>query len=330
MQLSSKCLRLLKITIIALALCVFINSMAIAQATKTTPHLRFIGASPGGTYYIVLGGIGECVTRSLPGWQCTVEPGSSLSDVVRIAKGDGDLALVQGNLVLDQIKKGGDSSKLAALGAMGMSAAQFIVLSKTGLTSFDEFIQKKPKLRISWGPPSETHYIAAQRLFGEYGLKIEDFQKWGGKTLYKEMSDAADMIASGGADGCFLVALVPTAPISELSLNHDLTLLSMNDEVVNNLVKKYNYIKVEIPPGTYNFVKKPITTFGAKSVMLVSSDMPEEVAYNVTMAIVENLDYLKSLHAMLKDIDVKSLAETGGVPLHPGAKRAYEEAGVTF
>jgi len=299
-----------------------------ATITDEAKNLRFIGASPGGTYFIVLGGISESVSKSVPKWVTTVEPGTAMSDIVRVAKGDGDMALSQNNVVLDEIRKGEEySEKIASLGAIATSAAQFVVLKSTGLTTFDEFMEKKPKLRISWGPPSEVHYVAAKRLFAEYGLEVDDFKKWGGKIAYKEMGEAADMVSSGASDGYFLVALTPTAPTTELSFNRELTLLTVRDDIIDKLAEKYNYVKITLPAGTYNFIDKPTNVFAAKTITVVSTDMPEEVAYNIVKSILDNFDYLKNLHAILKNINIDYMVDTGGIPLHPGAARAYKEFG---
>jgi len=322
---------LLSFAILIVVLFLGVSFSAGAVVTDEAKNLRLIGASPGGTFFIVLGGISECVSKNIPNWVTTVEPGTAMSDIIRIAKGDGDIGLSQINVVLDEIRKGEeDSEKIATLGAVATSAAQLVVLKSTGLTTFDEFMEKKPKLRISWGPPSEVHYVAAQRLFGEYGLEVEDFVKWGGKISYKEMGEAADMVSSGASDGYFLLALTPTAPTTELSFNHELTLLTVRDDIIDKLAEKFNYIKITLPADTYNFIDKPTNVFAAKTIMMASTDMPEEVAYNIVKAILDNLDYFKNLHAILKNINIDFMVDTGGVPLHPGAIRAYREFGANI
>lgn len=296
---------LLSFVILIVVLFLGLSFSVGAATTDEAKNLRFIGASPGGTYFIVLGGLSECVSKNIPKWVVTVEPGTAMSDIVRIAKGDGDLGLSQNNVILDEIRKGEEySEKIASLGAIATSAAQFVVLKSTGLTTFDEFIEKKPKLRISWGHPSEVHYVVAQRLFGEYGLKVDDFVKWGGKISYKEMGEAADMVSGGASDGYFLVALTPTAPTTELSFNRELTLLTVSDDIIDKLVEKYNYAKITLPADTYNFIDKPTNVFAAKTITVVSTDMPEEVAYNIVKSILNNFDYFKNLHAILKNITI--------------------------
>ena len=309
-----------------------VSSFSVGAAiTDEAKNLRFVGASPGGTFFVVLGGISAVVSKSIPKWVTTVEPGTAMSDIVRVAKGDGDMGLSQNNVVLDEIKKGGEySEKIATLGAIATSGVQFIVLKSTGLTTFDEFIEQKPKLKISWGAPANSHYIAATRLFAEYGLVLDDFDKWGGRSSHKEMGEATDMVAAGALDGYLLCALTPTVPTTELSFNHELTLLTVRDDIIDKLVEKYNYIKVTLPAGTYNFIDKPTNIFAAKTIMVVSMDMQEEVAYNIVKSILNNLDYFKNLHAILKNINLDYMVETGGVPLHPGAVRAYQEFGANI
>ena len=315
--------------IFMVSILVFNGTGMAASVTEQAKKLRFIGASPGGTYFIVLGGISEAVNKSIPKWSTTVEPGTALSDILRIVKGDGDLTLTQNNVVIDTInKEGAEYKKLCSLGAIATSGAQLIALKNTGITTFDQFINEKPKLKISFGPPSEVHYLAAQRLLGEYDLTMDDLKKWGCKIFYKEMGDATDMVSSGVLQAYFLIALTPTAPTTELSFNKELTFVAVKDDIIQKLAEKYNYVKVTLPEGTYNFIEKPVNVFAAKTIMAVSYDMPDEIAYNIVKSMIENNDYLKNLHAILKNLTFDYMVDTGGVPLHPGAIKAYKEAGI--
>ena len=141
---------------------IFTGLVSAATITDQKKNFRFIGASPGGTYFIVLGGLSEAINKNIPNWSTTVEPGTAVSDIFRIAKGDGDLALSQNNVILDIMKKEGkEYQKLCSLGAIATSGAQLVALKSLNLTTFDQFVNQKPKLNISFGPSFEVHYLAA-------------------------------------------------------------------------------------------------------------------------------------------------------------------------
>ena len=63
----------------------------------------------------------------------------------------------------------------------------------------------------------------------------------------------------------------------------------------------------------------------------LGADVPEDIVYAATKAIVEDADKLSQIHAALADFDPKQAADPtllGNCPLHPGAERYYKEAGL--
>ena len=62
--------------------------------------------------------------------------------------------------------------------------------------------------------------------------------------------------------------------------------------------------------------------------ILVSHDkVSDDVAYQMTKLIFENLDRLSSAHSAAKDIKLETATEGLPIPLHPGAERYYKEVG---
>lgn len=69
-------------------------------------------------------------------------------------------------------------------------------------------------------------------------------------------------------------------------------------------------------------------TFG----IMVNQSMPEDQAYGITKAILDEMDRIEATAAFMPNLRLREyfvgLAETPGLKLHPGAVRAYDEAGV--
>ena len=81
-----------------------------------------------------------------------------------------------------------------------------------------------------------------------------------------------------------------------------------------------------IPKGTYKTTDADVTTFGVMATFVTSADTPDNLVYEVTRAVFENLDDFRSLHAAFKNLDPKKMIKDGlSAPLHPGAVKYYKE-----
>jgi hypothetical protein len=86
-------------------------------------------------------------------------------------------------------------------------------------------------------------------------------------------------------------------------------------------------VKGAIPAAAYGLAAD-MPTFGGQTTLVTYADVPEDVVYNLTMAIMNNLDRLRRLPA-LSGLDPKQMVGQSLIaPLHPGAERAYRELGL--
>jgi len=89
-----------------------------------------------------------------------------------------------------------------------------------------------------------------------------------------------------------------------------------------------NWTQGAFPPGTYPNQDKLIRTIGSPNVLVTRDDISEEVVYNVTKVIWENLATLQEIHGATKDMRLEIAIDGLGAPLHPGAIRYYREVGL--
>jgi TRAP transporter TAXI family solute receptor len=71
-----------------------------------------------------------------------------------------------------------------------------------------------------------------------------------------------------------------------------------------------------------------IPTFGLANGLVISADVAEERVYEMTKAVMENLDALAGVHPAFGEMSVDTVLDGFGSPLHPGALRYYREIGV--
>jgi uncharacterized protein len=71
-----------------------------------------------------------------------------------------------------------------------------------------------------------------------------------------------------------------------------------------------------------------VTTIAQPNFLAVRDDVPEDVVYQITKTMYENLAFLNSIHAATKAMSLDRATSGLPLPLHPGALKYYKEAGV--
>lgn len=303
---------------------------AIAEKMDRSPlKITFLGGAPSGVWYMVQNGVTMCISKSYPGSIVTVTPGTNTANVQRINDRQGDCSMAHSTIMAwaaagqEPYKK--KMANLAAVASLYPSHFQLVVLKKLGVTSFDELIAKKPKIRLSVGQPGTSFDLALRQILGEYGVSYEDITAWGGKIYYKDMETSAGMLADGQIDGYALLTLYPAPQIQENALNKDLVLLTIDPAILERVCEKYGYSRSVIPAKAYSFNGREVNTIATYAVVIVPKNGPDEGAYKVARSIYENLGYLRSVHAALADLTPAKLVKNLGVPLHQGALAFYRE-----
>ncbi|MEL6963897.1 MAG: TAXI family TRAP transporter solute-binding subunit [Pseudomonadota bacterium] len=147
-------------------------------------------------------------------------------------------------------------------------------------------------------------------------------------------SQSAERLADGQLDAYFYAAGWPVAAMVQLSSTKGMELHSFTDEdlaKINEIIPAY--IPSSIPSGVYEGVDYDVKTSAVSALLVVSSELDEELVYGITSALWNDntRKLLDNGHAKGKQITPDTALdgiEALGVPLHPGAQRFYEEAGL--
>jgi TRAP transporter TAXI family solute receptor len=87
------------------------------------------------------------------------------------------------------------------------------------------------------------------------------------------------------------------------------------------------YQSAMIPANTYDGQPEAVATVAITNILVTRSDVPDEVAYEMTRLMFDNLTRLGNSHSAAKDIKLETAAKNLPIPLHPGAERYYKEKG---
>ena len=147
-------------------------------------------------------------------------------------------------------------------------------------------------------------------------------------------SQSAERLADGQLDAYFYAAGWPVAAMVQLASTKGMSLHSFTDEdlqKINDIIPAY--IPSQIPGGVYEGVDSDIKTPAVSALLVVSSDLSEDLVYGITAALWNDntRKLLDNGHAKGKQITAETAldgVEALGVPLHAGAEKFYKEQGM--
>ncbi|MEM9602680.1 MAG: TAXI family TRAP transporter solute-binding subunit [Pseudomonadota bacterium] len=147
-------------------------------------------------------------------------------------------------------------------------------------------------------------------------------------------SQSAERLADGQLDAYFYAAGWPVAAMVQLASTKGMSLHSFSEDdlaKINGIIPAY--IPSKIPGGVYEGVDADIMTPAVSAMLVVSSDLSEELVYGITKALWNSntRKLLDNGHAKGKQITPDTAldgVEALGVPLHDGAAKFYKEAGL--
>jgi uncharacterized protein len=317
---------------IALALMVGVTGVAAQTAPVT---LAFSTLDTGSAWYVYGATIAELLRKTLPaGSSIDVKPRSGgVGNPRLVAKNETPLGL--GFTVTNRWAYEGKEAyteKLENLRALvgGLDTYYLVAIAHTkpGIKSLRDIRDKKLPVKIYTQPIGALGEFAGRQLLRSMGLSYNDIKSWGGSVQHVGYSVIVDAFKDGRADIMFAVVTPKHPSVSEIANDGNITFLGLDAETIKALAP-LGYTPATMVANTFKSQAEPVSTVGFPTVLITNKDLPEPVAYTVTKTVIDNKDALVRGHAGLAEFDPKTAwqPEKVGIPLHPGAERAYREKG---
>lgn len=141
----------------------------------------------------------------------------------------------------------------------------------------------------------------------------------------------ADALQDGNIVGMNIPAGIPVGAITRAwaVMGDAMTILDVTESELAMINRRYPLWDFRvIPAGTYPNQAAPVRSIAHPNVLAVRADVPEEVVYQVTRSMWENLPALQGIHRATMDMRPELALRGLAAPLHPGAARWYREQGM--
>lgn len=281
-------------------------------------------ATVGGSYYPIGVGISQVIKQYMPGMDANVVvTGGAGENAKLVGEGENDIGFSNSNLIYDAYNGQGDYKKKytdlrVLFSGISPGAFQVAVKADSNIKSFADLKGK----RVAVGPQGGASILNITKVLEIYGLKVDDI-----KASFMGYDDGYTALSNGQVEAALNTAPLPTAGVKSLAAsNFKLRLLGMEKDKLQSLLQKYPYfVPVTIPKNMYGLAEDT-EIFGTTNLVIISSKISDEQAYQITKAVFEHLDVITQSHPSAKSLSVKAAIQAP-IPIHPGAEKYYREVG---
>jgi TRAP transporter TAXI family solute receptor len=291
-------------------------------------YLSIATGDTGGVYYAYGGGLAKVVSDHVPGVRATAEStAASVDNLKLIRDGKAEIAFTLADTAADAAKGQGPFAGAPPVPARALAVLYFNYLH---LVTLDPGIRSLADLRgrvVSMGLPGSGTEITARRVVSAAGLDLErDVTRRGiGPT------QGADALKDGKLDALFWSGGLPTPAFLDLAHSPNVRMRLVPTATALDALRIAHgdlYTSLEIPAGAYRGVDSAVPVVGVANLLVVRSDMSDDLAYQLTRVLFERQADLAAVHPEAKKLSLATAVRGSPLGFHPGAVRFYRERGV--
>jgi hypothetical protein len=323
-----------KAIVIAAALALLVPALT---ATAQQKNLTWTAGQVGGGWYQQAGGFVELIKSKDASFNIKVVPGAGIQNMSKLQQGETEIAWGLPPFVAasyngaDPYKDKHTDMRLVMNGLGFVHIQVGVPVDYPAKTVKDVFeIAKTKPITIGTTPPGGSDEWVMRKVFEFYKTSYADVRAKGGKVILVSYSDLTTQYRDRNMDVYFSNLAVPGAAIQEASLARKMKILPMDEDLIKFL-EGHGLSRGVIPKGSYKDVANndtDIPTITMANTIVANQKVPADVVYQFTKVILSDLGGVRKVHPAFKDFDPKDAVRLANVPLHPGAEKAYKEAGL--
>lgn len=320
-----------------LAILLAVPSAGFASAGATSVQsLSFATSSTGSVPYILSVGFADLLTRAI-GINISVQSfGGSDASVRAVRDKYVSLAMINTPTAYDAFhgeaqfahEKPASSIRLVFQG--NLTPRYLVVRESAGIRSFQDLAGKT----IVGRRPSLADIETVTRAYLKLGNLTE---KDANIVETTESNEALNALRSGAVAGIVNPTNPTAAAFQQVARAVPLVILALTDEqvkspAIQSLLKKgFTLMTLKSDPQKISVGSQFVNSgrvLATRMAIVANKDVPDDVIYNIVMAMHKHRDDLKSIHALAKQWTVKNTLDNPPIPFHTGAIRAFKQLGL--
>ncbi|MFZ9758571.1 MAG: TAXI family TRAP transporter solute-binding subunit [Burkholderiaceae bacterium] len=306
----------------AVALTAATGAMA-ADKSKWPKSMTLGTASVGGTYFIYGGVVASLLTEKLGIQVSTQQTQGPVSNLMLVNSKKVELGMTTLGPALQAwngeawAKDNGKMRNMRAVFPMYDTPFHFVTLKSSGIKSVADMNGKT----IGVGPKAGTCGTYFPMMFDALGMKVT--------VRYGGASDMGNQLGDGLIDVFAFCAGVPISAFSAIDATKPAQFITYTADEIAKLKKAMPELSDSvIPKGTYTSQTEDHKTVGLFNFFMVHKDLPDDLVYEITKAVMENNDRMVQGHSAAKETVPANAGANGFLTFHPGAVKYFKEKGV--
>lgn len=297
------------------------------SAEKARQNISVVTGPVGGSMYVISGAWADLVNKKSAYLQVTNQVGGGSAYCARVlGNGEADFAMVGNDVAYyarngEGVFEGEAVENLVCIGALYAEGFHTIVRKSSELNSIEDIVANHKTVTV--GPPGSGTLTNSERVLDAYGLTFEDV-----KAKELDFTESTEAIRDGHVDAAFYMTGVPYGPVTDISITQPINVLGLNQDAIHKLLEEYPFlVAIHYPENTYEGTGG-FDTVAVRMLITTTEDMDEDIVYDLTKLLVEQIDSISNTHSCGTTISKDTLLDGLSIPLHPGAQRYYKEIGM--
>jgi len=310
----------------------------VSASAQDSQDYLLATASTGGTYYPVGVAIATLVKvrlQNAEGINMSAISSAGSGENIRLMRDDEvQFAILQGLFGAyaaqgtGPVEADGPQENLRSIAQLWPNVEHFVLRSNLAATGMIGDMESAKGQAVSMGLQNSGTIGSNEVIMGNLGMPLEEYE-----LAYMGYNPSADAMQNNQIVAMSTPGGVPVAGVTRAfaAMGDGVTLLGFTDEQIVEANGSFEdlWVAYPIPAGTYPSQDTDVTTIAQPNFLAVNADVPEETVYLITKAIFENLPFLQAIHPATNEMSLDVALAGLPLPLHPGALRYFEEAGLT-
>jgi uncharacterized protein len=313
----------------SIAVVVLIAAAAGGVARADDTFVRMVSGPSGGSWYPLGAKIMQVFDEQIDGISTSNTSGGGISNILAVNDGDAEIgwsyAHTSYNGYVGKGKFTEAQPDVRHFATLYPAMFQVAVRKDSPIKSFTDM----KAANISPGKAKWTGTAFAGSILKSYGMSFEDIRKNGGTVHHVSYTESVALMKDGHIDVFMAATSMPQASFLELEQSPGIRFIGMPRQKLDEIIQANpGYIPGVMPKGVYESIDADLNTLGIVTNMVVNKDLPDDLVYKMCKVFWANHAAFVEVKGVWKSVTLENALNGAAIPIHPGAKKCYDELGV--